>query len=446
MAEAEHSLYSASAAERWINCAGSIPLGMDSLASGNSRYAAEGTVAHAIAAECLTKGAPAADFIGELREADGYAFTVDEDMAEAIQVYLDNVAQYAGDTAPMLKIEVKVNYSAPLGVKAHEAWGTADVVLLYPDEIGVHDLKFGRGTAVSPIENSQMMLYALGVVDEYAELFGYDDDTKVTMVIHQPRIVKAPQEWSCTVKDLREFGARTKLAVHNVKAAIWGYASWKNDGRLATTFAEWLGKYTAPGSHCKWCKALGSCPTARNAAVLTAANLTPRHAPATPDEFRELPVLDRPAAQAAARDADWLAAALVKVDEIEAWITAVRAEGESRLLAGRDVPGFKLVQGRHGPRKWTDPKDAEERLKAMRLKVEEMYDLSLISPTTAEKRSKGKEPAIGPRQWKSLQGLIVRAEGKIHLAPASDERPAIQVKPAASEFDDLSQSVADDIG
>ena len=43
-------------------------------------------------------------------------------------------------------------------------------------------------------------------------------------------------------------------------------------------------------------------------------------------------------------------------------------------------------------------------------------------------------PAIGPRQWKSLQSLIVRAEGKAHVAPASDPRPALVLTPAADDF------------
>ncbi len=435
----EHSLYSASAHERWGACPGSIPMSMDSLASGNSRYAAEGTVAHAISATCLTEKRLAAEFIGETREADGFAFTVDEEMAEHIQTYLDNVQAYVFETEPM--VEVKLNYSASLGVQKHEAWGTADALFLYPDEIGVHDLKFGRGNAVSPIENQQLMLYALGAIDEYADLCNYTDETKVTLVIHQPRIVRKPQEWSCTVGEVRAFGARVKLQVHGVKAAIWGYAAWKNDGRLATGFAEWLAKYTTAGvDQCKWCRAAGTCPTARNAAMMTATG----REPATLDEFNDTTIPGR--VEVRESDEAWLAAALSKADQVEGWIAAVRAEVEARLLAGSNIPEFKLVQGRQGPRKWVDPKAAEEKLKAMRLKVEEMYDLSLISPTTAEKRSKGKEPAIGPRQWKSLQDLIVRAEGKLHVAPASDERPAIQVKPAASEFDDLSQTVADDIG
>ena len=70
----------------------------------------------------------------------------------------------------------------------------------------------------------------------------------------------------------------------------------------------------------------------------------------------------------------------------------------------------------------------------MRLKQEQMYDLKLISPTTAEKlHSTG---AIGPRQWPKLQGLITQADGAPSVAPDADKRPALAVSATADEFQD----------
>lgn len=436
-----HSDFGASSAARWMTCAGSWILAKDSPRErDSSKYAAEGTTGHYIASLCIALGQEAADHIGLCYECDGFTFTVDADLAESIQVYLDSLAEYkGGDT---LLAEVEVNYSRYLGLKKHEAWGTSDAVILHPAEFSVHDLKLGRGEVVSPIENEQMMTYALGVLDAYQELMDYGDDTKVTMVIHQPRVKRAPSEWSCTVADLLAFGAKGKLAVHKVKAAIWGYAAWKNEGRQAVEFNEWLDKYTVAGaSQCRWCNAKATCPTMRNAAMLTAA----RAEPATLDEFKEVVVMDKAAIKAS--DNEWLAAAMEKAELVELWLKATRAEVESRMLAGHTIAGFKVVQGKKGDRAWGDAADAEAKLKAMRLKVEQMYNLKLISPTDAEKLSKGKAPVIGPRQWKSLQDLITRAEGKLHVAPVSDDRPAVQVKPVAEEFEDLGDtSIADDIG
>ena len=91
------------------------------------------------------------------------------------------------------------------------------------------------------------------------------------------------------------------------------------------------------------------------------------------------------------------------------------------------------MEGRRGARQWANQEEAEQALKTMRLKLEQMYDLKLISPTTAEKLHKAGD--IGPRQWPRLQQLITQADGKPSVAPESDKRPAIVITATADEFD-----------
>ena len=62
-----------------------------------------------------------------------------------------------------------------------------------------------------------------------------------------------------------------------------------------------------------------------------------------------------------------------------------------------------------------------------------MYDLSLISPTTAEKLAGA--GTIGPRQWKKVIPLITRSEGSPSVAPESDKRPALVVGGNTDDFD-----------
>jgi hypothetical protein len=128
---------------------------------------------------------------------------------------------------------------------------------------------------------------------------------------------------------------------------------------------------------------------------------------------------------------------MAAVPVVEIWCKAVLAEGERRLLAGVPVDGWKLVEGRRGSRKWSDTADAEAALKAMRLKHDEMYEYSVISPTTAEKLAKA--GSLGARQWTKLQALIVQAEGRPSVAPASDKRPAISVAPVDADFAPVAQ-------
>ena len=121
-----------------------------------------------------------------------------------------------------------------------------------------------------------------------------------------------------------------------------------------------------------------------------------------------------------------------KIGLVEMTASAIRAEVERRLVAGVEVPGFKLVEGKRGNRAWVNPDEAELQLKTMRLKVDEMYDLKLISPTTAEKLAKAGK--LGPRQWAKLQDQIGQAQGKPSVAPESDKRPAISVAATADDF------------
>ena len=124
---------------------------------------------------------------------------------------------------------------------------------------------------------------------------------------------------------------------------------------------------------------------------------------------------------------------LKAVDLIESWCTAVRARAESELLKGHDVLGFKLVKGRQGARAWLDAAEAEKMLKSMRLKVDQMFDLKLISPTTAEKVLKET-----PKRWNKLQSLITRSDGKPSVAPVSDKRDALVIEPVSDSFADIS--------
>jgi hypothetical protein len=133
---------------------------------------------------------------------------------------------------------------------------------------------------------------------------------------------------------------------------------------------------------------------------------------------------------------------LQRADILEGWISDLRALALQVLESGNPVPGFKLVPGKKGARQWADPAQAEKLLREVfRLKIEEAYDLKLISPTSAEKLAKA--GTIGPRQWPKAQALITQSEGKAHVAPASDPRPALEVKPLADEFEAAAPDVGD---
>lgn len=400
-----------------------------------SEYAAEGTAAHLVLTWALKAGSPASAYLGRLIQADGYEFTVDEDMAGHVQTTIDYVLTLKGEDGTLL-VDERVNYSSYLGVPESDAWGTADVIVIRGETVYVIDFKYGRGVEVSAHENPQMSLYALGALQAYHGVL--EHFTRVWMAISQPRLTSRASEWDCTVEDLEDWGRSTaRSAVITCINASRTRAEEDAD--------RWQELFLRPNEKsCKFCKAKATCPTLRAAA----SEAIFASAPASADEFDELVV---PGAEHIKPTSDtWLSSVMRKADLIEDWLKAVRAEVERRLLAGTPVPGYKLVQGKRGNRSWSNSAGAEAAMKKMRLKESEMYNFVLISPTQAEKLApkfdkagkvippkEGQATPIGPRQWPQLKGLITQSDGKPHVAPVSDSRPALEVKPIADEFEDL---------
>jgi hypothetical protein len=342
---------------------------------------------------------------------NGNGWKVTDDMAGHVQKYLDYVRAIGGE----LMVEQRLSIEAITGEPG--AKGTSDAVILAGDELVIIDLKYGRGVKVDAENNEQLQIYALAALNEF-DFIG--DFKRVRMVIVQPRLDHI-DEWDCTVEALRVFGEDVRVKAHRCFAALESHGNYK----------ELHEKYLAPGNdQCRFCKAKAICPTLTEHVLSTVA-----------DDFVDTTEPVAPQLEHAAErafDNATLGNLLGAVDLIEAWCKAIRAKAESELLAGRAVPGFKLVEGRRGARRWADDKEVEATMKSMRMKLEEMYDFSLISPTTADKLHKA--GVIGPRQWAKLQESITQADGKASVAPVSDKRPALVVQATADEFDNVSES------
>lgn len=402
-----------------MTCPGSVALS-EGIVEPPSSYADEGTAAHFVASTCLSNGTNAAVCIGMtvhlMVDTEGThfetfllpltgtmlnQFEVDDDMARYVQVYLDYVRDLVKSTNGELFVEVSVPLTHITGEE--DARGTSDAVIIAGGEIIVVDLKYGRGNEVSAEANEQLMMYASGAMQEFA-LAG--DFKHVRCAISQPRITSAPSEWGCTVEELFAFETE---AFHRAQDAI--------DISAGTCSLE---KNLHPSDDaCRWCKAKATCPA-----------LSQYVQDEMGADFETL--LTSPAPKVEGISIHVLATKMACLDLIEDWCKAIRSKVETELLAGNDVPGWKLVQGRKGARAWTNKEEAEAVLKAMRLKKDEMYDFSLISPTTAEK-----VPAITPKRWAALQTIIKQAEGKPSVAPITDKRPAISLTPVADDFSAL---------
>jgi hypothetical protein len=66
------------------------------------------------------------------------------------------------------------------------------------------------------------------------------------------------------------------------------------------------------------------------------------------------------------------------------------------------------------------------------MRQDEMYDLSLISPTKAEKVFKQ-----NPKRWAKVTDLITQSVGKPSVALATDKRPEMVIQSVSDDFSDL---------
>lgn len=409
---AAHAKLSPSGAARWMRCPGSTVLEA-SIPDRGSIYADEGTAAHTLAAMCLQGTVDCDDFLGEFIRVGERRFEVTDDMIGHVQKYVDYVRKRA--EGKMLLVEQRV----PIGhiTGEHNAFGTADAIIIDAEwrAIEVIDLKYGMGVEVEAEGNEQAQMYALGALEECSLVADFDH---VRMTIFQPRIREKPSVWRTKRAEVERFGNEAAAAADTCRAAASTAKS-----------LDWDEEYLKPGDkQCKFCKAKATCPALR-AEMFDVVGASP----ATADDF----ALFVPEAPSDETGDNWLAVVMSKVDLIEGYCKAVRGEVERRLLRGDVISGFKLVQGRQGPRKWTNADEAEMIMKPW-LKVAELYDRTLISPTTAEKLL-----GDNKRKWEQISTVITRTDGKPSVAPESDKRPAISVTATAADFAEFAEKEND---
>jgi len=390
----KHALLSPSSAARWMRCPASVVVTRD-MPEDSSPYAIEGTCAHRLA-ELLLNGA---DGFPADEAAKVIAAGVDPDsLVEPVRVYVDYVRSLGSE------IVTEVSLDISLITKEPEARGTSDAVVFSEGVLHVCDLKYGKGEPVSADGNPQLAIYAgaaLAAFDFLGEI------REVCMHIVQPRL-NSISVWRVSVDELMAFLADVTRAGAQCLRLL-------DENRDPDTVpAEF---FQPCAKACRFCRHRGKCAALAKYALSVAG-------------------LDLPAPLKASLDVQQLAYILDRIGLIKSWMGEVEAAAHAALMEGREVPGYKLVEGRAGSRKWTDESKAEKLLKAWKVPADFRYVKSLISPTQAEKLLKLK--TLTDEQWAELCGYVSREPGKPTVVPASDKRPAISGRPAAEDFPDES--------
>ena len=384
-----HSKFSASSAERWVNCPGSVVL-TAGLPDTTSAAALAGTIGHAVADICLSKNMDANQVT--VVTIDGVAHDVPDDTMMQVNAYVKFLKSRGGVILP----EARINYSNVLGVPEDEGFGTSDATVLLPDNsIETWDLKLGH-RYVGALDNKQITLYALGTMDAIETVSG-DEVPTVTMGIFQPTLSEEPKSEVLTRDEIRERIVQFKDAATRVKLAEAHAVECGVDEVFYKSFVN-------PGeSQCQWCKFKASCPA-------LAKEVEHAMAAATTEDFT---VVEAPGC---IDDKD-LKAAYDKLPLIELFIKAVEDEVYARAENGFGARlGVKFVAGRAGNRKWTDESAAATALVSV-LGEESVYNKAIVTPAVAEKLlKKAKSTSV------DLNTLTTRAAASKTLTSVNDPR------------------------
>lgn len=365
--EREHALLSASSAHRWLACPPSA-VASEAYPNQDTEYTREGTLAHEVAEIFARRSVPQLyPLIDTMELPKGYT----QEMLECAEGYADYILERIKSNDAVVLLEQRVDFSPWVP----DGFGTCDCIILQDDTLTIIDYKYGQGVAVSATDNPQMKLYALGAMNDYGIAY---EATKVEMHIYQPRINNVSVD-SLTVEELMTWAEKT------VKP-------------IAQKAAKGKGTYS-PGEHCRFCQHGGKCRALTKLCTEYVETHSLRVA---------VPVL-----------APHEVAEVLKMEPlISLWLKKVKDQAFTSLMNGEEVPGYKLVEGKLGNRKWSDELKVAEALKAAGYAQEDFTETKLYSPA-------GMDKAIGKKKVAELlEELIDRAPGAPTIAPESDKRPA----------------------
>lgn len=375
MTPSDHALLSASGAHRWLNCTRSAVLGSREPDS-TSAASEQGTVAHALAEWKLWRALhdaptfkPTSDWIDP--EMENYT----DDYVAFVQEHVSLAREACSDPQVLIEQRLDFYHVVPGG------FGTGDCVIIAEPKLQIIDLKYGQSFLVEAERNPQLMLYALGALRTFGDLYGIET---VAVTIYQPRRGYV-DTWETSVADLE----------------AWAETEDKPKAELA---AAGGGEF-CPGSWCQFCRIAPTC-RARAEANLALARL----------EF---------APPAELTDAE-IAEVLTRIPQRKTWAADVEAYAIAQAVnQGKHWDGFKLVAGR-SVRKYTDENAVAEAAQAAG--YADIYDRRLITLTAME-RLMGKKTFT-----EAVGGLVVKPVGKPTLVPDTDKRPALDIHSAQTEF------------
>lgn len=385
-----HSRFAPSASKRWILCPGSINLSAKFPEKEDTEYSREGTAAHDLASRCLTEGVDAKTHHGKIFNG----FVADDEMCEAVQVYLEEVWGRipADDPDVVFRVEQKVDLSW-----LHPGmYGSSDCYLFKRKLklLDVLDYKHGVGIPVDAEWNSQAMIYALGALHRL-----WEEEVKRTgkvisilQLVDTVEVVIVQPRWRVEEERIKKWSISTRDLIY------WGIHILKG----AAAACEDENAPLRPGDHCRFCPAIAGCPAQAERAMALAKTT-----------FKD-PVFPSPESLSA----EDISQIMRVAGMLSNWVDEVKEYARQRMEMGMKIPGFKLVQ-KKANRGWVDEAQAAKTLESFL--GDDAWTKKLLSVKQAEDALK-KKYKDGP---KKLDGLWSKPDTGLTMAPEEDRRTEI---------------------
>lgn len=382
--ERAHALLSPSSSHRWMNCTPSARL-EENIPSTGSAASEEGTVAHELAEHAIRKYlageyTPLLDELpvpDEIRNNKYYSSEMEHYVTDYVCYVCDIYELEEGAT---MSIERKFDITAYVP----ECFGSCDCDIVGNTVLNIIDLKYGKGVQVDANGNSQLMMYAIGVLNSL-EPHHRAKIEKVRMHIAQVRLGNY-SVFEMSAQDL------THWAIHVLRPTAEKAFAGQGETKV--------------GAHCKFCKFKAQCRAQRDALV---------------NEFETH-------GETKALSLEEIGDILNKADMFSDWLASVKQFAMSEALSGKHVNGWKLVEGRSA-RVIKDEAEALKRLTEAGFDREALINTKIKGIGDLE-RTVGKKPLTV-----LLDGIIIKPHGAPTLAPESDKREPIQ--PTLDMFEEL---------
>lgn len=379
-----HALLSPSSSHRWLNCTPSARL-EEPYESTSSAAAEEGTVAHELAEHAIEKYLageylPLLDELpvpDEIRSNKYYSSEMEHYVTDYV-CYVCDI--YELEEGAKMSIERKFD----LTTYVPDCFGSCDCDIVGETVLNIIDLKYGKGVQVDADGNSQLMMYAIGVLNSLEPSHRAKIE-KVRMHIAQVRLGNY-SVFEMSARDL------THWAIHVLRPTA--EKAWAGQGE------------TKVGSHCKFCKFKAQCRAQKDALV---------------NEFETY-------GDTKALTLDEIGDILSKSDMFTDWLASVKTFAMQAATRGEKVKGWKLVEGRSA-RVIKDEAEALKRLTEAGFDREALINTKIKGIGDLE-RTVGKKPLTV-----LLDGLIVKPKGLPTLAPETDKRE--ELSPTIDDFEEL---------